>query len=313
MRERVCKFGPEHQLVGITTEAGRSDADQATPAVVVLNAGLLHHVGQNRLNVDLARRLAQRGHLVLRFDFSGSGDSAKRREDSKGVIDRNVEETRYAMDYLQKRWKVERFVLVGLCSGADNAHRTTVVDTRVCGTVVINGYAYPTPRYYLLRYGRRAMHARNWLNFAARRLGLKPDEQEKSGASGTSPIWNFWSLPEKAALGRELRILVERNVSRLAIFSGNSRNYEYPGQFADAYSQIDFAYTLEEAYIPQADHNYSVLADRDALVEWIAEWMTRRFFTTHQRLQCEQEFPIHVVPRVALSTHRPLQPSAPGP
>ena len=53
------------------------------------------------------------------------------------------------------------------------------------------------------------MRASNWLNFVVRRLGLKPKEQEESSVYADPEIWNFWSLPEKAVPGQELRTLVE--------------------------------------------------------------------------------------------------------
>src|SRR5262249_767876 len=47
-------------------------------AILLLNAGAVSHVGPNRLYVALARRWAALGHVVLRVDNSGVGDSATR-------------------------------------------------------------------------------------------------------------------------------------------------------------------------------------------------------------------------------------------
>src|SRR5205823_3052307 len=53
---------------------------RATPrrAIVLLDAGATYRIGPNRLHVELARRLARDGDLVLRIDQSGIGDSAPR-------------------------------------------------------------------------------------------------------------------------------------------------------------------------------------------------------------------------------------------
>ncbi|TAK87061.1 MAG: hypothetical protein EPO12_01625, partial [Aquabacterium sp.] len=47
----------------------------AASAVILLPAGLKYHVGPHGLNVQLARSLAAAGHLALRFDPLGVGES----------------------------------------------------------------------------------------------------------------------------------------------------------------------------------------------------------------------------------------------
>ena len=49
---------------------------EGAPSIVLLNTGFEYHVGPHRLYVPLARDWAARGHLVLRFDLGGIGDSA---------------------------------------------------------------------------------------------------------------------------------------------------------------------------------------------------------------------------------------------
>ena len=75
MTEQVLLFGTNRCLVGMLTEPEKSQVPADLPAFILFNAGLLHRVGPNRLHVTLARRLARRGFPVLRFDFSGIGDS----------------------------------------------------------------------------------------------------------------------------------------------------------------------------------------------------------------------------------------------
>ena len=278
MRERVCQFGPHRQLVGITTELTEgTDRLPDAPAVVLLNSGLLHHVGQHRFNVRLARRLAQIGCHALRFDFSGLGDSSKR-QSSASVVERSVEDTRFALDFLERRRKIRRFVVVGLCSGADIAHRTAVVDDRICGTVVIESYAYPTTQYFLRRYARRALSVDVWARFLAQTLGLVAHQTDTMSALERD-FGFFWELPYKVRLEAELRTLISRGVARLAVFSGNNRNYAYEAQFADSFPKIDFRDLLDVAYFRQADHGYAIEADRQALVSRIVEWFGRRFRT----------------------------------
>ena len=72
-RERAVRFGPDDRLFGIL--AGPAGDSSMAPAIVLFNTGGGHLVGPHRLYVSLAREWAAAGHLVLRFDLGGLGDS----------------------------------------------------------------------------------------------------------------------------------------------------------------------------------------------------------------------------------------------
>jgi len=99
MNEQVIRFEPSQTLVGIVTQPAPALANPDLPAVVLLNAGLLHRVGPNRIYVQLARKLAGFGFTVLRFDFSGMGDS-RPREDHLPYVQSAPAEAKDAMDWL---------------------------------------------------------------------------------------------------------------------------------------------------------------------------------------------------------------------
>ena len=83
-RERVYKFGSHGGLVGILTEpvGDTQTLTDKRPAIVVSNVGLNHRPGPNRIWVEFARRMAEKGFVTLRFDLSGLGDSESRRDAS---------------------------------------------------------------------------------------------------------------------------------------------------------------------------------------------------------------------------------------
>ncbi len=76
MPERIVKIGKPQPLVGLLTEP--VNPDPGAPAVLILNSGVMHHVGTCRMSVRLARAFADQGVAALRFDFSGIGDSPSR-------------------------------------------------------------------------------------------------------------------------------------------------------------------------------------------------------------------------------------------
>jgi len=72
--ERIVALG-RLGLFGIVTEPSPPATGQT---VILLNAGVIDHVGPSRLWVDFAREWAAGGVRVLRFDLSGLGDSPVR-------------------------------------------------------------------------------------------------------------------------------------------------------------------------------------------------------------------------------------------
>lgn len=138
MNEVICRFGAGRGLVGIITQPELAAADRRRPGILLLNAGSLHRIGPNRLHVKMARRLARSGFTVLRFDFSGIGDSASS-DDPMPFEDRAVHEAIEAMDVLRDRSGIDRFIPAGICSGADGALSVARADPRVVGAILING------------------------------------------------------------------------------------------------------------------------------------------------------------------------------
>jgi alpha-beta hydrolase superfamily lysophospholipase len=135
MKEEILLFGRKKSLVGIVT--GPGEKRDSRPGIILLNAGLIHRVGPNRLYVAIARKLAALGFVVLRFDFSGAGDS-RAREDHLPIEQSVVDEVQEAMKALNQVWGIEQFVLIGHCSGAGISFKVACEDPRVVGTILIN-------------------------------------------------------------------------------------------------------------------------------------------------------------------------------
>ena len=70
--------------------------------------------------VTLARELAARGQTVVRFDFSGIGDSEPR-NDHLSPLAGCLADIKDVLDSVEGSHKLSRFILMGLCSGADHA------------------------------------------------------------------------------------------------------------------------------------------------------------------------------------------------
>jgi predicted alpha/beta hydrolase len=120
IEERVTRFGPGDHLFGVIARP-RSAATR--PAVLLLNAGSIHHVGPHRLYVRLARELAALGHPVLRFDFEGIGDSVLRApgRENHPYSPTAMADLAAAIEAMRRDPDCTRFVVMGVCSGAYNS------------------------------------------------------------------------------------------------------------------------------------------------------------------------------------------------
>ena len=128
LTERALFVDPERKLFAIVTQA-RGETGSGSPpppggyGAVMLNGGATSHIGPNRMYVELSRRWASRGYIVLRLDLAGLGDSGTR----PGRIGNEVyppdalDDVATAINHLRGSYGVENVTLAGLCAGAYHA------------------------------------------------------------------------------------------------------------------------------------------------------------------------------------------------
>ena len=276
VREKAVRFGKSASLVGVLSEP--STASTSLPAVLLLNSGILHRVGACRLYVQLARALAARGFVVLRFDYSGIGDSEARR-DSLPFEESAVIETREAMDWLAQAKGARRFVLAGLCSGADMAHETARVDERVAGLGMIDPYAYHTRGYWLRYYAHRVVrwsYWKRWVAIRARRLlGRDRVSGIRSSDSVTLDVPKYVRVfPARERVAADLQQFVARGIRMLTLFSaGLEDNYNHLGQYVASFPEVDLRGGLHhEVFVPDSNHIFTRLDHQRTVVDAFIAW-----------------------------------------
>jgi dienelactone hydrolase len=275
MKEHFVTFGRGKALSGILTEPAGGTAQR--PAVLLLNAGLLHHVGPNRLYVTLARRLAGAGLPVLRFDYSGLGESEPRRDETP-LVESMISEGISAMDFLTMSGVADRFVPMGLCAGAENAQRLARDDARVVGAALIDGYAYRTRRYHLRKLMRHVTSARSWARLfakpaalvTARRKGAAPAAERNPG--GVDFVREF---PSRETCLEELQAILAREVDLFFVFTGGgmAEFYNHPRQFFETFPELRGHPRVRLEFMSRADHTFTLRAQQDALLASIEGWM----------------------------------------
>jgi dienelactone hydrolase len=276
MKERFVTFGPGKSLSGILTEPAWAAAQR--PAVLLLNAGLLHHVGPNRLYVTLARRLAAAGLPVLRFDYSGLGESEPRR-DEVPLVEGMIGEGIAAMDFLTASGVADRFVPMGLCAGAENAQRLARDDARVVGAALIDGYAYRTRRYHLRKLMRHVASARSWGRLFAKPAALLrasrralPAAASERNPGGVDFVREF---PPRETCLEELQMILAREVDLFFVFTGGgmAEFYNHPRQFFETFPELRGHPRVRLEFMSRADHTFTLRAQQEALLASIEGWV----------------------------------------
>lgn len=281
-REKGVRFGTGNALVGVLTEAAAGSPSEGRPGVIFLNSGILHRVGSCRLHVRLARALSAAGFHALRFDYSGIGDSDQRR-DSLPFEESAVLETKEAMDYLAKAKGVQKFILIGLCSGADMAHETAVADERVAGLVMLDAWAYKTFAYQVRRIAPKLLDLGVWKNAIAVRLKEATARGDGAvcvpGGEGVEyEVPKYVRVfPPRDRVAKDLQSFVARGVEMYYVWTGGLQEYNHRGQHESTFSDVKFGKTLREEWLPDADHIVTGLQHQAYLQQHVVEWASARF------------------------------------
>ena len=269
MRETPLIFGHESHLVGILCEPDEP-ARQEQPALLFLNAGLEHRVGPRGLSVAVARALADAGFASLRFDYAGMGES--RKPQSPLAVERRDElqvECAAAIELLHERVGCSRVVLFGLCSGADDAHHVALSQSAVAGMIQIDGHAAITAGFKWRYIAQRLSSPRRWQNWFERKFGT-PSDTDHAVIEGI----DFFEMPDRDTLARDLSTLVARDVRLFYAYSGATHGYyNHAGQLRNALADIELGDHLHEQFLPSADHTFSRNVERMRLIEAVIAWL----------------------------------------
>ncbi len=266
MQEQACRFGRADHLIGIS---GSPTAPTGDVGVVVLNAGLVHRIGPFRLHVDMTRRLNACGYPTLRFDLSTLGDSGATAE-SQTRDEQVCADVCDAMNLLSEQSGCTRVVLVGLCSGAQNAHAVAVANDTVAGAVFLDGYAYRTFGYRLRHYLPRLLDANRWHRMLARK-------RQPAAQGSSEPVFSVAALP-RDVVRADFASMLDRGLKLCLIYSGGISNYfNHARQFRECFGKVVTHPHFSASFVGEADHTYILAGDRRRLIDTIERWLCDNF------------------------------------
>lgn len=285
--ERTLKFQcAGESLIGVVSMPQTPNS----LALVVVVGGPQYRVGSHRQFVFLARRLAEAGHAVLRFDYRGMGDSS-------GTM-RGFEEISSdigaAVDALQRATPaIRRIVLWGLCDGASAAllYWAQTSDQRVAGLCLANpwvrsatGLARTHVRHY---YVRRLKQSEFWLKMLRgsgvseavagfvrnSRLALRRPEASLSGPS--VPFQERMAEAMNGFPGCILLLLSGNDYTAKEFLELTRSSATWQRALARD------ACTIQE--VPAADHTFSGPQSRDFVAERTLRWLGQLESRRHNR------------------------------
>jgi dienelactone hydrolase len=259
--ETALRFGEHERFFGVLTEPLGSRSDLV---VVMPNTGANTRVGTNRFNVTVARRLAERGHAVLRIDLGGIGDSpaAEGRSENDLFADQSIPDIRAAIDAAAARG-YRHFVTMGLCSGAYMSFHTGLRDPRVTAIVMMNPPAFEwTPGRKVERIAnRRAGNVRSTRYYRGRALRLDTWKRLLRGEVQAKVIGRVLAqrLRDRASTA------VKRTAMRIGasewVMSDLARKFT---SLVDRGARVLLLFNSEEAMLDELDKNLG------GLMAWLA-------------------------------------------
>jgi len=274
-QESIFRYGKDQSGIGIlTAPADTQHSNETLPITVIFNSGLLHRSEPYRLNVLIARRLARLGITTLRVDLAGKGDTPTREGDS------NRESV--AMDWADIRHELTRlfgertFVLMGICSGADNSIKLAVSDEQVVGLVLMDAIC-PVDSGYAKRKLLSKLGNTGFLRRLPGRLMRELSSRLKFEKSQPEEKQVLRDAPRPEELITCMKEMVRRDGNVLAVFSNTSDSYyNVQGQMTSVLAIDGLEKICREVWWPHVTHIYPIQQHRNLLVDQIDRWFAER-------------------------------------
>ncbi len=276
----------DHSLYGIL----HSPLTDSRVGILIVVGGPQYRVGSHRQFLLLARDLADAGYPVLRFDYSGMGDS----DGPQKTFDHVDADIRAAIDqFIEAQQSLEHIVIWGLCDAASAALFYAYQDNRVKSLVLLNPWVYTqegkAKAYLKYYYINRVLSREFWsklmsgkfrfvdsirslLSMVVQTLGSGKQLESSVSSEGGSLVSAELPLPE-----RMKQCLARFNGPVLCILSGH--NDMTAQEFKDLLSidqewqQIFKSQRILRRDFPESDHTFSRAEWRNQVADWTLSWI----------------------------------------
>ena len=273
VRERSVFLDESQTLFGVVSMPAGGRPERA---VLLLNSGANHHIGTGRMYVKFARRLAERGWLVLRYDVSGIGDSAPHQGEPENVVytARAVGDLATALTFVRTELGVGRIEVAGLCSGAYFGFKGAVAGLPMQGVTVINplvffwkeGMSLAYPPFQMVQaaaqYQRSILRPEKWLKLIRGQVNLRAVAQvvthrvaERTQRLARNLLRGIGIRPSEDLAG-ELESVVGRGTALRFVFSvGDPGEALLDDGAGWALARLERRGAIRMAHLPDCDHS----------------------------------------------------------
>ena len=153
--------------------------------------------------------------------------------------------------------------------------RAALIDDRVVGCILIDGYSYPSARSQIQHYGNRIFQLKRWVDFTKRKFGI--DTKDASAVQGDLVVFEN-EVVSKERFASELQSLIERNVRLLFVYTGlGPLSFTYRRQLHDAFPKLALDDAATVRFYPAADHTFTLPGHRQRLVDDLDAWLADEF------------------------------------
>ena len=273
--EEPLQFGQNGRLFGILTKPSKLTLTSVErPIFIFLSSGITHRAGPRRLYVRLARKLAKAGFTSLRIDLAGKGDSISQnhltheeslKEDFKDIV-----------SFLETGRDKLQLVMCGLCSGADDAIRTTPQDNRVVGMILLDPVCIRDKGFKVRGVLRKFTHFALYRRKIKSMLGKKVKKIITSEKSVDH--LDMRNFPSPQQLRESFQLIQQRNGRVFSLFTSYAEDYyNDQGQFGRVLKVDNYQTYCSEHYWPGASHTYSLELHREKLIDEIKNWAIKSY------------------------------------
>jgi alpha-beta hydrolase superfamily lysophospholipase len=131
------------QLLNGIMHLPRGIRREKVPVIVICHGFVSSKVGQHRIFVKAARKFSNAGFAVLRFDYSGCGDSSGNYKDV--TLTKQINETIKAIDFVMEQNMIDKtkLILLGHSLGGAIASVVASMDSRIEKLILLSPVANP--------------------------------------------------------------------------------------------------------------------------------------------------------------------------
>ncbi|MCU7375650.1 hydrolase 1, exosortase A system-associated [Paucibacter sp. O1-1] len=291
VREQALHFScAGDALLGIVSSPAAPMASSGVGVLIVVG-GPQYRAGSHRQFVLLARALSAQGHVCLRFDYRGMGDSAGAARDFEAV----EADIGAAIAALRSHSPaVQRIVLWGLCDGASASLlylRSRAAQADVHGLCLVNPWVRSVETLARARvkhyYRERLMQRSFWLKLLRGGVateavrGLLANLRQASAAPAATDGQEQLPFPKAMAQawksfdGPVLLLLSGKDLT--------AKEFIDTATTAPAWAGVLNGPNISREDLPQADHTFSEDTQRRQLEQICIDWLRSHALIAHAR------------------------------